>query len=362
MVNETTGGPALRRARYAKLSTELAYFDDAALRRLVGASAGAPGWGDVRMVELAGERVFVKIIPLTDLELDRPYSTRNHYRLPSYYQYGVWSAGFGAWREIVGCLTATNWVLAAATVGFPLTYHVRVVRRAGRTTGLPDLDGYVRYWNSSRSIERYVTERTGGTHEAMIFMELLPHSLADWLARRPEDAPRLIGQLIDTAGFLRGQGIAHFDAHLANLMTDGETSFLTDFGLLLDARFDLTVREREFLGRHRLFDVGEILTAYGAQLELWFRSLPPDGQEQAGTMIGAGADSGPLLRSNLVRHAERLDGLAHPALVEAVVRHRPVIEFMNDFFETLRANPRKNTRFDDRQLESLLKEAGVPTD
>ncbi|GAB3757616.1 protein kinase family protein [Microlunatus parietis] len=353
---------ARRRARYAKLSTELAHLDDAALRSLVGGPATAPGWGDVRTVEVAGEQVFVKIIPLTDLELSRSYSTRNHYRLPSFYQYGVWSAGFGAWREIVGHLTTTNWVLGEASAAFPLTYHVRVLRRTGRTAGLPDLDHYVRYWNSSRSIERYVTERAGGTHEAMIFLELLPHSLADWLARRPEDAPRLIGQLIDTAGFLRGQGIAHFDAHLGNLMTDGETSYVTDFGLLLDARFDLTAREREFLARHRLFDVGEILTAFGAQLEFWFRSLPPGDQEKAGAMIDADADAGPTLRRNLVRHAERLDGLAHPALVEAVVRYRPVIEFMNDFFEALRANPRKNTRYDESQLQGLLRDTGVPTD
>lgn len=100
--------PALRRARHAKLSTELAHLDDAALRALVGKPDGSPGWGQTRTVELGGERVFVKIIPLTDLESARAYSTRNHYRLPSYYQYGVWSAGFGAWREIVGHLTTTN--------------------------------------------------------------------------------------------------------------------------------------------------------------------------------------------------------------------------------------------------------------
>ncbi|MFC7621948.1 hypothetical protein [Microlunatus sp. GCM10028923] len=354
--------PARRRARYAKLSTELAHLDDAGLRELVGGSAGATGWGDVRTVELAGERVFVKIIPLTDLELTRPHSTSNHYRLPSFYQYGVGSAGFGAWREIVACLTTTNWVLADASAAFPLTYHARVVRRTGRTAGPPDLDGYVRYWNSSRSIGRYLAERAGGTHEALIFLELLPHSLTDWLARRPEDAPRLIGQLIETVGFLRGQGIVHFDAHLGNLLTDGETAYLADYGLLLDSRFALSVREREFLARHRLYDVGELLTAFGAQLERWFRALPPDEQEQAGTVIEADADAGPMLRRNLVRHAERLDGLAHPALVEAVVRHRPVIEFMNDFFAGLQSNPRKNTRYDDDLLRDLLQAAEIQTD
>ena len=355
-------GLAVRRDRYAKLSTELAHLDDVALRRLVGGSTGTPGWGGVRTVELAGERVFVKIIPLTDLELTRSYSTRNHYRLPAYYQYGVGSAGFGAWREIVAQLTTTNWVLAGTRPNFPLTYHVRVVRRAGRVPGPPDLDRYVRYWNSSRNIERYLTERATGTHEAMIFLELLPYSLADWLARRPEDAPRLLGQLTDTAGFLRGQGIVHFDAHLGNLMTDGETSYLTDFGLLLDRRFALTEREQVFLDRHRLFDLGELLTASAAQLELWFRALPRPVQDQAGTMIGADAEAGPLLRQNLVRYAERLDGLTPRPLLEDVVRDRAVIEFMTDFFAGLQGDPRKKTRYDDSRLQALLQEASVPTD
>jgi hypothetical protein len=44
--------------------------------------------------------VFVKKIPLTDLELRTPKvgSTANIFNLPMYLQYGVGSKGFGAWR------------------------------------------------------------------------------------------------------------------------------------------------------------------------------------------------------------------------------------------------------------------------
>jgi hypothetical protein len=35
---------------------------------------------------------------------------------------------------------------------------------------------------------------------------------------------------------------------------------------------------------------------------------------------------------------------------------------MIDFFTRLRANPRKNTRFDEHRLRDLLRAADVPTD
>ncbi|WP_152364070.1 hypothetical protein [Microlunatus speluncae] len=354
---------ALRRARYAKISTELAHHDDDALRVLVGNPAGTPGWGSVRTVEVAGEPVFVKIIPLTELELARPYSTRNHYRLPTCYQYGIGSAGFGAWREIITYLKLSNQVLADAVATFPLAYHVRVVRRAGRaSTGPADLERYVRYWNSSRGIERFLTERAGGTHEAMIFLEHLAHPLADWLLEHPEDTPRLIGQLCDTTAFLRDQGIVHFDAHLGNIMTDGDRVYLTDFGLALDGRFSLTAREREFLDRHRLFDLGEILYGFGPQLMRWYRSLPTAEQQQARALVGAAGDDNLAIELGLVRGAERLAGVAHPAVIESVIRYRAIIEFMIDFFITLQKNRRKNTRFGDARLGELLRAAEVPVD
>jgi hypothetical protein len=47
------------------------------------------------------------------------------------------------------------------------------------------------------------------------------------------------------------------------------------------------------------------------------------------------------------------------ALVDAVFRYRPVMLFMQDFLDTLRANPRKDTRFDEGELRRLLCDAGV---
>ena len=307
--------------------------------------------GNTCTVDVAGESVFVKLIPLTDLERDRPYSTRNHYRLPTYYQYGVGSAGFGAWRELVTHVTTTNWVLEEAIATFPLTYHFRVVRRPHLTEPFIEkgLDEYVRYWNSSKNIGRYMGERASGSHAALIFLEHLPHSMWDWLAAHPEDTDRLARQLCDTVTFLRGNGVVHFDAHFNNAMTDGEYAYLADYGLVLDSRFDLTTRERAFLGRHTDFDYGSIVFSVAPQLALWFAALPEAEQATVRDRLGMVDDRVPVQLA-LVRGAEQLDGLAPPELLEAVVRYRDVIEFLSAFFISLGDNRRKNTPFDDVKL------------
>ncbi len=44
-----------------------------------------------------------------------------------YYHYGIGSAGFGVFRELVANIKITNWVLEGAITNFPLLYHYRVI-------------------------------------------------------------------------------------------------------------------------------------------------------------------------------------------------------------------------------------------
>ncbi len=46
----------------------------------------------------------------------------------------------------------------------------------------------------------------------------------------------------------------HFDAHPNNILADGQRLFFADFGLVLDAAFDLSDAEREFFARHHPYD------------------------------------------------------------------------------------------------------------
>lgn len=54
-----------------------------------------------------------------------------------------------------------------------------------------------------------------------------------------------------------------------------------------------------------------------------------------------------------------LAGPAPPVLEHAVVRYRPIIEYMGRFFRDQRANERNDTPFDDDLLRRLLADAGV---
>jgi hypothetical protein len=122
----------LRRRRYFKLSSLIAQIDNAQLRCLFEASEPRAGWGRNHTIDLGSSKVFVKRVPVTDTELDNFFSTKNLYSLPTYYNYGVGSAGFGVFRELVAHIRTTNWVLDGQIETFPLMYHYRVIPFSGK--------------------------------------------------------------------------------------------------------------------------------------------------------------------------------------------------------------------------------------
>ena len=90
-----------RHAKFYELNTHLAHIDNEGLNALLAESGETRGWGKNHTIELKQSKVFIKRIPLTHLEYNQMFSTKNHYDLPSYYNYGVGSAGFGAFRELL---------------------------------------------------------------------------------------------------------------------------------------------------------------------------------------------------------------------------------------------------------------------
>jgi hypothetical protein len=85
--------------------------------------------GKSALISIDDTPVFVKKVPLTDLEqLPQHFmSTANIFDLPLSYQYGVGSAGFGAWRELTTHIMTTNWVITNECVNFPIMYHWRIL-------------------------------------------------------------------------------------------------------------------------------------------------------------------------------------------------------------------------------------------
>lgn len=351
----------------------LALLDDEELAALVD-RARVDGWAVSSMAALPdGRPVFVKRLPLTELEHDRSYSTRNHFGLPAFYQYGVGSAGFGAWRELATHIKTTGWVVDGSWVGFPMLLHHRVVRRrpahtrhrVGVKSWVDSLD-YPRYWNGSKRIASFIEARRTTPFELWLVLEHVPYRLDDWLSDHLSATGEVVDQLVSTIRFLHDHGVFHFDAHHGNVVTEGHAPLLTDFGLASDRGFHLSAEERAFLDAHRHYDFGE--TIYSAARALWrqFELLPGHQREASLRRFRPDMPTSPdpgsiieVLVSNLEALADDGTVTVPPTYVRVVARYRPVILFMNAFFSAMRTNRRKDTVFDDARLAGLLADAGV---
>lgn len=129
------------------------------MRWLPGRRLGSGIGGRRAEMEVAGVPVFVKRVPLTDVELrpEHVRSTANLFELPLFYQYGVGSAGFGAWRELAAHLMTTAWVLRNEYAGFPLLYHWRVLPDRPPVDFADEFGGIagaVAHWEGSPAVRR----------------------------------------------------------------------------------------------------------------------------------------------------------------------------------------------------------------
>ncbi|QMU67152.1 protein kinase family protein [Streptacidiphilus sp. P02-A3a] len=304
-----------RLAVHGAVSGELALLSDRKLRQLVDA---APPLGDgiggrAALLEVDGTPVFVKRVPLTDLELrpEHRHSTANLFQLPVICQYGIGGPGFGAWRELAVHRLTTGWVLGGEYEGFPLMYHWRVLPDVPQPLPeeLADVDAAVAYWEGSPAVRERIEALAEASSSLVLFLEYLPETLRGWLTGRlaeggeaAEAACTLVDrELAAGTGFMNSRGLLHFDAHFANVLTDGERLYFTDFGLAVHERFELTEAEAAFFREHRRYDRCYTETALAlclattvhglrepersATVRAWARGTPPTGGPAAATEI-----------------------------------------------------------------------------
>lgn len=356
-----------RLENHYEASTSLSLMSDKDLLRLLRKSPQQDGWGANQVIELPdGRRVFVKRIPLTDLEKENAYSTRNHYRIPTYYNYGVGSAGFGAFRELAAHVKTTNWVLNGEHRSFPLLHHHRVlpesrapVTRAERSR----LKEYVSYWNSSRPVENYMMDRRRAKQMLVLFLEWIPYEFSQWISDNPQRLEPMFRRAIKTVNFMFSKKLIHFDAHVFNWVTDGKELYLADFGLALDEDFQLTKDERSFFSRHRYYDYAQVTSLIGDSVLDAYIKLGDEDRKRIDDALGESPkDFHPFYRAitkeSLGLHEKGLLKLtsAQRRLIE---HYKPVLETTREFFFELRNSRRKNTRYPYRKLKRQLREAGL---
>lgn len=262
--------PSNRLKTYTHLSTELACISDARLSNLLhNAEPLHYGIGGrSALLRLDDTSIFIKKIPLTDLERQPEHllSTANFFDLPLFYQYGVGSSGFGAWRELVAHIMTTNWALSGDSPNFPILYHWRTLPASKpepiTTEQAESLERDVQYWENSPAIRNRLEAKHEASAHVVLFLEYVPQTLYQWLGKQLNagaDTAKAALLFVDKAlkstnDFINARGLVHFDAHFENILTDGKLIYFSDFGLALSSQFDLTKEEIDFLNIHRTYD------------------------------------------------------------------------------------------------------------
>jgi hypothetical protein len=324
-----------RVVRYGDVSTALALLSDRRLGELVdeAQAIGSGIGGSSALLDVDGVPVFVKRIPLTDLErrAENVMSTANVFRLPAFCQYGVGGPGFGAWRELAANIMTTNWVLAGQTEAFPLMYHWRVLPGAVPVADEhADIEGTVAYWGGSSAVRERLDAVARASASIVLFLEYIPQNLADWLAKQVTIGDEAVtsacavverGLRADVA-FMNANGLLHFDAHFRNILTDGRRLYFADLGLATSPRFDLSADEMDFVARNMSHDACYAVM----QLVNWLVT----------NVCGVAVPDtgGPTDRNDYIRRcAAGAEPTNVPAAVAAIItRYVPVTVVMNDFY------------------------------
>lgn len=256
-----------RKNSYTAISNLLATMSDLQISSLISTKEGFKTsiGGQSGAISLSGNSIFVKKLPLTDIER-RPeniQSTANLFQLPPSCHYGIGSPGFGAWREIFVHRMTTNWVLMDQCHSFPMMYHWRVLETDKINKNHQELlEKEIIHWKDSLLVRHKVEAVQKATAEIVIFLEYIPQTLNQWLKSQlmkqekvSDRAVSFVDQGINNIiAFIRSQGFIHFDAHVDNILTDGDCIYLTDFGLSLSKNFDLSDAEKDLFNTHQDYD------------------------------------------------------------------------------------------------------------
>jgi hypothetical protein len=330
-----------RLTAHGAVSTSLALCSDRALGELLDTAEplGSGIGGKSALLEVAGTPVFVKRVPLTDLERQPEHvrSTANLFGLPVFCHYGIGTIGgpgFGAWRELAVHTMTTDWVLAGEYEGFPLMYHWRVLPDS---TPLPeelaDVERAVAYWGGGSQVRGRIQALQQSSASVALFLEYIPQNLHQWLGTQveagDETADRACAmvekELEAGISFMNSHDLLHCDAHFENILTDGQRLYFADYGLAMSSRFELSPDEADFFDRHQIYD-----RCYASTYIVSWLVTALFGYERD--------DRGARVRA--YAQGERPTGIPEAAAA-ILTRHAPLAELMSDFYGNFRQQSRE---------------------
>ena len=341
---------AARLTTYSAISTELALLSDQHLLALLEKAEplGSSICGATFLLKIKETPVFVKKIRVTDIEMqpNNVMSTANLFDLPTYFQYGIGSQGFGAWRELAVHTMTTNWVLASECMNFPMMYHWRVLPRPQHEEqtqqALNEIEKDVAFWEGSQAVRGRMLASLQASTEIVLFLEHMPENLHQWLQRQiaqggeaAESACTMVEKNLHTiTSFINSHGLLHFDAHFWNILTDGHCLYFSDFGLAISDRFELSGAELDFFKQHHNYDSCYIMAFF-----VCYILRESFGAENYDTILYEFATG---------KSTKTLS----PALAAIVTRYAPMTEVMNKFHKALKTES-KETPYPVHELELL---------
>ncbi|MDI9894684.1 hypothetical protein QM797_08090 [Rhodococcus sp. IEGM 1381] len=183
-------------------------------------------------------------------------------------------------------------------------YHWRILSDSapeGFVDEFGGLERAVTYWEGSPAIRSRLEAIGTCKHSVVVFLEHIPHTLGEWIAQQrnssdgeavflwAENAPAQVTEFTSAHGFV------HFDAHFANILTDGQQLYCADFGLASSSIFDLSTHEATFLSHHlsydRVYTAGQLLRMLVADKfseserdalpQSWIEGTRPEGMSPA---------------------------------------------------------------------------------
>lgn len=360
----TNNSLEFRRQKYFEISSHIARLDDTKFYSLFNRSESnrsSTGWGMNHITVFGQSKVFVKRVPVTDIECENLFATKNLYALPTPYNYGFGSTGLGVFRELITHLKTTHWVLEGIIASFPLMYHYRILPV---TKECSDLEIDIEHWGNHANVKKYVFDRANARYELVLFLEYIPHVLETWLQENPNQLEKTLNGLWRAIAFLRTKRIIHFDAHFRNILTDGEQIYLTDFGLALDKSFVLTEEETIFFEQNSLYDYGEVLRNLGQLIRSPYNACSESDKYRIMKKYGIKDglrpyEVGAILLDNIQQIQADGDMVLDEFYVSSIVKYRAIIALMQDFFAAMWENDQKDTPFPHAKLRLLLNETGL---
>lgn len=339
-----------RQHAFSKISSTLACMSNKQLQHLLadGILKHKGIGGTSLQIETDNTPIFVKKVPITDLELQEEnyMSTANIYNLPMCYQYGIGSTGFGSWRELAAHVMTTNWVITGQCPNFPIMYHWRILKDTNRKSISDEeriaLDKNATYWENNASINSRLNAIALATHHTYLFLEFIPNHLYGWLNKQLStnqndaiNAIRLVeNEMKKVNYFMSSHNFLHMDAHFENILTDGEQLYYSDFGLALSDKFTLSNFENQFAKNNTDYDYASgssnlmhtVLTRYLGKDD-WSANLAKFTKDEFGKKIPSGV--------------KRL-----------LSKHHGIAEKMDEFYKAIQRD--KSTTFALEDLNDLL--------